>query len=154
MRLTSTATACSKHARIGRPDERHARILDEIVCSNSNMTTTTKKRHMYNHQPGVPSQDYPNACYQLSGSNSNGQPMGYPPPPSYAGPTHQHGNASVPSSGYPPAMGICGYSRAASPMFPHSNVSDHEKPDSCTALVHVPFLVRLLPSPALHHRGK
>jgi hypothetical protein len=77
---------------------------------NSNTISASKKQ--YQHQ------DYPTACYQLNGLNNNNQqnPMGYPPPPSYAAPGYQ-----------PTLPGLFGYSRPGSPtmnpMYPYSNAS-------------------------------
>ena len=67
-----------------------------------------KKQYQY--------QDYPNACYQLSGLNNNQQqtPQGYPSVPTY-GPQN-----------YQPTSNLFGYSRPTSPtmnpMYPYSNV--------------------------------
>jgi len=91
---------------------------------SSNLTSGMKKQHSY-VQHHMTSQDYPNTCYQLNGSNNNNNnnnqhhhsnSTNYPPPPSYGAP---HG-----TGGHNPAFQTTfGYSRSNSPLgYPHSNV--------------------------------
>ena len=77
----------------------------------------------------MPGHEYPNACYQINGLTNVQSPLGYPPPPSYAGPIHQQSSAATINPGFSTTPGLFGYSRPASPMnsnpmYPHSNVSD------------------------------
>ncbi len=87
------------------------------------MTPAMKKQHSYLHQQQMPGHDYTNTCYQIHGSNNNQNPLGYPPPPSYGAPMHQHGNTGAVNPAFQTAPGLFGYSRPPSPMYPHSNVS-------------------------------
>jgi hypothetical protein len=91
------------------------------------MTSAIKKHSQYLQQQQIPVQDYPNTCYQISGSNNNQNPLSYPPPPSYGAPMHQHGSAGTINPAFQTAPGLFGYSRPNSPitnpMYPHSNVS-------------------------------
>jgi len=91
------------------------------------MTSAMKKQHQYLQQQQISAQDYPNTCYQISGSNNNQNPLGYPPPPSYGAPMHQHGSGGAINPAFQTAPGLFGYSRPPSPMsnpmYPHPNVS-------------------------------
>jgi hypothetical protein len=87
------------------------------------MTIGGKKQHHYLHPQHTPAQDYPNTCYQISGANNNQNPLGYPPPPSYGAPGHHHGNAGAYNPAFQTTPALFGYSRPASPMYPHANVS-------------------------------
>lgn len=88
----------------------------------SNMTSAMKKQHSY-LQRQMSSQDYPNTCYQLNGSNNNNNnsnSMSYPPPPSYGAP---HNHPGVHNPAYQTTLG---YSRPNSPMsYPHSNLDPY-----------------------------
>jgi hypothetical protein len=94
------------------------------------LTSPLKNQQSYLHQQPMPAHDYPNTCYQISGTNGNQNPLGYPPPPSYGAPIHQNGSNGAFNPAFQTAPGLFGYSRPASPinpMYPHTNVSDHSK---------------------------
>lgn len=94
---------------------------------SSNTTSAMKKQHQYLHQQTIPGQDFSNGCYQINGQNMNQNPLGYPPPPSYAGPMHQQGSGGAVNPAFTSNPALFGYSRPGSPahnpMYPHSNVS-------------------------------
>ena len=83
------------------------------------------------HQQQATTQDYPNTCYQIGGTNNNQNPVNYPPPPpSYPNQMHQHGSTGVLNSAFQNTPGLFGYSRPPSPMsnpmYPHANVSKND----------------------------
>jgi hypothetical protein len=102
------------------------KLFIKIFLLSSNMTSPLKKQQSYLHQTPISGHDYPNTFYQISGSNVNQNPLGYPPPPSYGAPMHQHGGTGPFNPGFQTAAGLFGYSRPSSPIspiYPHPNVS-------------------------------
>jgi hypothetical protein len=106
---------------------------------SSNTTAAIKKQHQYLHQQTIPGQDLSNGFYQINGQNTTQSPLGYPPPPSYAGPMPQQGSGGALNPAFTPNPALFGYSRPGSPnnnpMYPNSNVSS-SLPDSCCLLHH------------------
>ena len=94
---------------------------------SSNTTSGMKKSNPYMHQQQIPTQDYPNTCYQIGSTNNNQNAISYPPPPSYPAHMHHQGNGGAVNPAFQSASGLFGYSRPPSPMnhpmYPHPNVS-------------------------------
>ncbi|CAF0761450.1 unnamed protein product [Adineta ricciae] len=90
--------------------------------SDSNLTSGMKKIHQYIYSQPISGQDYPNSGFQINGSSSNQNPLGYPAPPSYATPSNQHGSNGIVNPAFQHTPGLFGYSRPPSPLFPHSNM--------------------------------
>ena len=122
----------AKHHPIGMKkifrEKKHTQKESFVFRSlSSNTTSGMKKQHQYLHQQPMPTQDYPNTCYQINGSNNTQNPLNYPPPPSYGAPMYQQSNGGPLNPAFQTTPGLFGYSRPPSPVYPHSNVSNQRK---------------------------